>query len=236
LTSTDKRYGHRFLAPAHHPAPELLIDYASGANSPAEMLLVDLHLAFCAGCRRSVRVLFAAGGEMLDRLPGEPLAPDLFDKTLQLLDRTTIDPAPLPWRGSPQLAVPPFAAAWPRAIRRHVAQYNLERWRWMPAGFRSLRIPFPDRSRHVWVIKAPGGRGPFPHSHTRDEWTVVLEGGFTDETGTYNAGDFAHAAPGEAAHTVVAEPGEGCVCVLLTRAAPVYTTWAGKLVHRLIGV
>ena len=77
-----------FPAPAHHPAPELLVDYVSGAHSAAEALLIELHLVFCAGCRRSVRVLLAAGGEMLDGLPAERLPPNLFNRTLQMLDRT----------------------------------------------------------------------------------------------------------------------------------------------------
>jgi putative transcriptional regulator len=235
LTLTDTAYDQGLLAPAHHPAPELLVDYASGANSPAEKLLIDLHLAFCAGCRRSVDALLAAAGDLLDGLPPERLAPDLFNRTLLLLEQTDVDPAPPPGRDASLPAVPTFAAAWPRALRRQVARHNLAKWQWMPGGFRSLRIPLPDHSKRVWVIKAPGGRGPFPHTHLRDEWSLVLEGGFSDEFGTYNAGDFAHAGAGQT-HTVVAEPGEGCVCVLLTRAAPVYTTWPGKLLWRLIGV
>jgi putative transcriptional regulator len=159
----------------------------------------------------------------------------MFNETLRLVNQTKMLPARPPWRKPPQPVVPLFAETWPHALRRQVEHHNLRKWRRLPAGFRALRIPFSDPSSRVWIMKAPEGRGPFPHSHIRDEWTVVLEGGFTDETGTYNAGDFAHAGPGEA-HTVIAEPGEGCVCVLLVRARPVYTTWAGKLLSPFIGV
>lgn len=223
------------MAPAHHPAPELLIDYVSGAHSAAEMLLVELHLAFCAGCRRSVRVLFAAGGDLLDSLQPETLAPDAFNTALGMINQTKMLPVRPPWRKPPQPVVPSFAASWPHPLRRQVAQHHLRRWGWLPAGFRALRIPFSDRSSRVSVLKAPPGRGPFPHSHVRDEWAVVLEGGFTDETGTYNAGDFSHRGPGES-HSMVAEPGEGCVCVLLARAQPVYTTWLGRLLAPFIRV
>lgn len=82
-------------------------------------------------------------------------------------------------------------------------------------------------------MKAPGGRGPLRHRHVTDEWTVVLEGGFTDETGTYAAGDFAYMGEGDA-HRVVAEPGEGCVCLLLVREQPRYLTLAGKLLAPLL--
>ena len=56
----------------------------------------------------------------------------------------------------------------------------------------------------------------------------MLEGGFTDETGIYAAGDFAYMGSGDE-HTMVAEPGEGCVCVLLIRENPRYMTLMGKL-------
>ena len=82
-------------------------------------------------------------------------------------------------------------------------------------------------------MDAPGGRGPFSHTHVADEWTVVLEGGFSDETGTYAAGDFAFMGPGEQ-HTMVAEEGEGCVCVLLIREQPRYLTLLGKLLAPLL--
>jgi putative transcriptional regulator len=227
---TDKNYGSGFPAPAHHPVPELLVDYVSGAHSAAEALLIELHLAFCAGCRRSVRVLLAAGGEMLDGLPAERLRPNRFNRTLQMLDRTDAVPSPRP----PAVpSIPDFAKTWPRPLVRQIAQNGLKDWRRMPGGFGALRIPFSDSASSVSVVKAPGGRGPFPHGHIRDEWTVVLEGGFTDGTRIYNAGDFVFAGPGDE-HTLVAEPDEGCICVLLTRARPVYTTWVGRLLSPFI--
>jgi putative transcriptional regulator len=229
LALIGNRYARGLSAPGHHPAPEVLVDYVSGAHSAAEALVIDLHLAFCLGCQRSVQVLLAAGGEVLDGLPAERLAPNLFNRTLQMLDRADQVPSPRPPAIPP---IPDFAKTWPRPLAHHIARSGLKDWRRMPGGFRTLEIPFPDPASRVWVIKAPGGRGPFRHSHTRDEWTVVLEGGLTDETGTYSAGDFAFAGPGDE-HTVVAEP-EGCLCVLLTRAPPVYTTWAGRLLSRFL--
>jgi putative transcriptional regulator len=232
LASIDNDNGPEFSAPTHHPAAELLVDYVSGAHSASEALLIDLHLSFCPECRRSVDVLLATAGEMLDSLPAERLAPNVFNRTLQMLDRMDAVPLPHPPAVPP---IPDFAKTWPRPIVRHIARNGLKTWRRMPAGFRALRIPFADPASRVWVMNAPGGRGPLPHGHTRDEWTVVLEGGFTDETGTYNAGDFAFAGPGDE-HTMVAEPGEGCVCVLLTRGPQIYTTWLGRLLAPFIEV
>jgi putative transcriptional regulator len=48
-------------APAYHPAEEFLLDYAVGATSPAETLLLATHLAFCGHCRQTVAAARAAG-------------------------------------------------------------------------------------------------------------------------------------------------------------------------------
>ena len=73
-------------APAHHPAGELLIDYAAGTLSQAESLLIATHLDFCAECRRSADTAVAVGGELLDAVTPLSLPPSAFQRTLQAID------------------------------------------------------------------------------------------------------------------------------------------------------
>jgi putative transcriptional regulator len=215
-------------APTHHPPSELLIDYAAGSASEAEALMIAIHLDACLSCRRAADAALAIGGALLDDIAPAFLPPSLFQRTLRAIDAAA-EPS------APQLKqpVPAFTANWPAPLRAHLAEKPTGSWRRLPAGFRALRIPVKDESARLWIMKAPGGRGPLLHSHAADEWTVVLEGGFTDETGTYAAGDFACMAPGDS-HRMVAEPGEGCVCLLLTREHPRYLTWLGKLLAPLL--
>jgi putative transcriptional regulator len=216
-------------APTHHPPGELLIDYAAGAVSPAEALMIAVHLEFCADCREAARTALDAGGALLEAIEPMALPPAAFQNVLQAIDGD----APISIDNVIRSA-PTFAVKWPVALREHLAAAP-GTWRKLPAGFRALRVPFEDQSSRVWVVSAPGGRGPLAHAHVADEWTVVLEGGFTDETGTYAAGDFAYMSPGEQ-HRMVAEPGEGCVCLLLVREKPRYLTLMGKLLARLLAL
>jgi putative transcriptional regulator len=218
--------------PAHHPSDELLLDHAIRACLPAEALVIDLHLEFCARCRQIAHDLAAIGGAMLDAIEPAFVSPQMFNKTLKAIghggQKTQTEKSPSP-------RVPAFAAGWPAPLRNRVATDRLKRWRWMPGGFRALRIPFAESDARLWIMKASGGRGTFTHAHLSEEWTVVLEGGFTDETGRYEAGDFVAAGPGQP-HSTVAEQREGCVCALLVRDPPVYTTWAGKLLAPFIQI
>jgi putative transcriptional regulator len=209
-------------APTHHPSGEFLVDYAAGALSSAESLLIALHLDFCPDCRRMADVALAAGGALLDAIAPVALPPTAFQRTLQAIDAL---PKPV---DAVIRSAPGFAVKWPAALRNHLAAAPPAKWRKLPAGFRALRVPFKDQSSRVWVMDAPGGRGPLRHGHVADEWTVVLQGGFSDETGTYAAGDFASMGPG-AEHTMIAEPGEGCVCIILVRENARYLTLMGKM-------
>jgi len=88
--------------------------------------------------------------------------------------------------GVDPLGNPPSPSNGPaRRLRNHLVSSPVAKWA-QAAGrlSRALRIPFRDQSSRVWVMDAPGGRGPLRHSHLADEWTVVASGrGFTDETG-----------------------------------------------------
>jgi putative transcriptional regulator len=224
--SMEDTFGGSVAAPTHHPEGELLVDYVAGTLSPAESLLIALHLEYCADCRQAERAALSAGGALLELIEPMMLPTSTFQRTLQAIEAAPVSTDKV--SGS----VPGFAVNWPAPLRKRLAAAKRPSWRKLPAGFRALRVPFKDQSSRVWVLDAPGGRGPLRHTHVADEWTMVLEGGFRDETGTYAAGDFALMGPGDQ-HTMVAEPDEGCLCVLLIREQPRYMTLSGKLLGPL---
>jgi putative transcriptional regulator len=63
----------------------------------------------------------------------------------------------------------------------------------------------------------------------------ILQGGYTDATGDYAAGDIAE---GDSAldHTPVASPGPDCICLIATTGRVRAHTWLARLVQPLIGV
>ena len=56
------------------------------------------------------------------------------------------------------------------------------------------------------------------HRHVGEEFTVVLQGGYTDSTGNYGVGDFA-VGPGPEQHEPIADPGEPCIALIVHRKA-----------------
>ena len=70
----------------HHPADELLLDYAAGRAASAVALIVATHLWFCPACRRTVALAEGVGGALLDGQAQAQMAPGALDAVLARLD------------------------------------------------------------------------------------------------------------------------------------------------------
>jgi putative transcriptional regulator len=205
-------------APAHHPPEEFLLDYAAGATSPSETLLLATHLAYCKFCRDAVRAARIVAGTLLDGLEPARLPPSMLNRTLAAIDAGAETEEPP--------AQPPLSAF----LAQHMAHKS---WKRLPNGFRMHRVPAgngPDRqgAGRAWLFDSPPGLTLLPHRHVGDEWTVILSGVFHDGDRTYRVGDFGHREDGEA-HQPSIGAGERCVSLIMVRQSPRYTTAVGKL-------
>ncbi len=88
----------------------------------------------------------------------------------------------------------------------------------------------------VKLLKGAPGADTGLHSHRGLEFTLVLQGGFTDTTGSYGPGDL-QMASAETWHNPVADPGEDCINLSVTTAPlrfkGLIPTIAGKAVRLL---
>jgi putative transcriptional regulator len=198
-------------APAHHPAEEFLLDYAAGATSPSETLLLATHLAYCETCRSAVKAARAIGGTLLDTLEPSRLPPNMLNRTLAAIDAGVEDEPP-----APPLSI---------FLAQHMAHKD---WKRLPNGFRMRRIPGERGSGRAWLFDAPPGLRLLPHRHVGDEWTVILSGVFHDGDRTYHVGDFGHREDGEEHQPFIGPEGR-CVSLIMVRDAPKYTTTVGRL-------
>ncbi len=69
----------------------------------------------------------------------------------------------------------------------------------------------------VKLLKGVAGADTGSHSHRGLEFTLVLQGGFTDVTGSYAPGDL-QIADGDTWHNPVADRGEDCINLAVTTA------------------
>jgi putative transcriptional regulator len=211
---------------SRHTAPEeLLLDYAAGALAQGPALAVALHVALDPAARRAVERLDAMGGALMEGEAGAAVDDAALERTLARLDKIAVEPRPAP--GVPR---PGFEWA-PAPLARHIGADT--RWRRVLGGLEEIRLRLPGDSHRVSLLKLRPGRGLPMHRHVGNEYTVVLQGGYTDSTGNYGVGDFA-VGPGAEQHEPIADPGPPCIALIVIEKPIVLTGPLGRWLNPLV--
>ena len=213
---------------SRHPAPEeLLLDYATGALPDGPALAVALHVALDPSARRTLEGLRALGGTLIERQDEAALGDDALARAMARLDQVPVEPRPAPAAPRPgfEWAPPPLAPH----VRRGMG------WRRIMGKFDEIRLDVPGDAYRVSLLRLEPGRGLPEHRHPGYEYTVCLQGGYTDETGSHGVGDVA-VGPGSQRHEPIADPGEPCIALIVVERPIVLTgpwgRWLNPLVSR----
>jgi len=227
---------------AHHPDDFTLLDYSAGSLGVAQALAVSVHLSYCRQCQEQLKSLNALGGIILaDSQPGglaasEPKAetgddPQASDEDFDaLMDRLITEPQ------SPASSASP-SASYHNPLERYLPQ-ALEQLDWhqqTPNIARYDLNPLVDDQGHrVALQKIKAGAKVPQHSHRGQELTVVLTGGFSDELGVYQQGDYIARDPSHH-HSPTAMQNEDCICLTVLDAPMRFTgpvmRWLNPLIR-----
>ena len=200
-----------------------MLAQAAGALDPAMALLVATHLHFCPGCRAQAALGEAVGGALLEEAPPIPLADDALARAMARLDA----PAPPVRRAVSNDNTPPSLRAF---LRRDLSQV---RWRAMGSRLGYVTL-YRKGDVTLRLLRGSPGSEVGPHSHRGREYTLVLRGGYHDETGAYGPGDF-QCADGDVTHNPIADPGEDCINLAVTVGGLRFRSAGQNLVARLFG-
>jgi putative transcriptional regulator len=213
-----------------HQAPEeLLLDYAAGALPEGLSLVVSLHVALDPAARRTVQDFQAIGGALLDTESAPAFDEFALEQALAKLDSTPVEARP-----QPPEPIPGFEWA-PAPLLPYLGR--APRWHKRLGGFESIRVHIPGDTHRVEILRLMPGRGLPQHHHTGFEYTTVMQGGFTDNTGNYGVGDFA-IGPGSQDHEPIADLDDSVPCIaMIVLERPLVLTgpwgrWFNPLVRR----
>lgn len=181
---------------SHHLSDTTIAAYAAGTLPEALAIVAATHVARCPVCQRSLDMLEATGGALLDELAPVPLAVDALDR---LLARANEPPPARPPVLHPELPAP-------------LNRMSLGRW-WpigLGARYRPLRI-----TGAAWggLVLAQPGRSLPRHGHKGIELTCILSGSFADGSGEYLPGDLVEPLTDHDQPPLVIGS-EPCLCVI----------------------
>jgi putative transcriptional regulator len=215
--------------PNYHPDQFLLNDYVAGNLPGSIALAVGVHLDFCAQCRAERAQLEQLGAQFFSELDPVPVSDDALTQLMQRLEGRGAVPVDAP-------ALRSVASHLPRSLRSLVPP-DMEQldWKRISASLRASRLGFGDPQREVALHHIRAGGKVVSHGHGGNEFTVVLQGRFSDQDGSYAVGDFLQRGP-EHVHRPVADPDCDCLCLAVLDAPIRLSGLFGRLANPFLRI
>jgi putative transcriptional regulator len=106
-------------------------------------------------------------------------------------------------------------------------------WNRVSADIHSVELCRDSNGARVELLKIKPGGSATTHTHMGDEYTVILEGSFSDESGLYGRGDFMVRNQNDK-HTPVATQDRECICLAVTEGPIQFTGFMHRLLNPFI--
>lgn len=210
----------------NHPYDELLAAYSAGSLPLSQALCISAHLEHCSSCGQKLQQLNHVGSELMQQLKPSKVSDELKTRLLGMLDSL---PEDLPDEESREVD-----SRVPRCLRQFVERnYDGLDWKRVSADIHSVELCRDSNGARVELLKIKPGGSATTHTHMGDEYTVILEGSFSDESGLYGQGDFLIRDENDQ-HTPVATQDRECICLAVTEGPIQFTGFLHRLLNPFI--
>jgi putative transcriptional regulator len=196
----------------HHLHPEILMSYAAGNSSSSVSLIVASHITICSKCREEVNVFENIGGKVLEEASPVETNINSLNNLLEKIDNEKVT------KDIKSIKVNNIFKNIPIVLHKMLPKGNTltDKWKKGIGGIKyfDINLGESNKNSNARMLSIPPGKKLPNHGHEAQEFTLVLEGGFSDENGHYNAGDVAIEDENNV-HTPIADSSEGCVCLVV---------------------
>lgn len=215
--------------------PEIYGLYAAGRLSPAFTLMLQTQANIRRDIAADLHICETVASVMLEREDEELLSPNAFEAALHAIDAHEADSKTIdltPRETSEEEALRELAGL-PEPLREHArSAFEGSGWKALKKGVRRLDLSQNSYVKaHLYRIE-PGASVPH-HTHKGDEFTLVVQGGFTDETGSYGPGDVARQTTSDF-HMPVADDDGVCFVLAVSEGGMKFSGLLG-IVQKLSG-
>ncbi len=205
------------------------MQFTAGQMSNALGIMVACHLEACQDCRNRIRVYEQLGGEIIQETPPVEVSGNLLSKVLSRLDEPEPDQSKL--KQASIVADPRI----PRPLTRFVPGYfdQLE-WTGLSKSIKEYKLPISDQHYTAKLYKIAAGKELPVHTHKGNEFTLVMDGSFSDNAGQYHKGDFI-LADTQTVHQPKADDHSDCICFAVLDAPLKMTGFFGRMLNPFLG-
>ncbi|MEM9491431.1 MAG: ChrR family anti-sigma-E factor [Myxococcota bacterium] len=209
----------------HHAPDELLLAYAAGELSDSEAMLVACHLTLCPESRAFVALAEAMGGALLSEQSPNSVDADALDRVMGRLDSMDMgDSRSFYISGNTvdQAIHDPHGIV-PSPLYRLTGP--LDRLSWFDGrtpGVKMAVVPSTIDDRFTLLAKLQPGIELPSHSHPGFEMTLVLAGGYRDDTDkTFVRGDM-DLRDSDRSHQQWIDNDEPCLWLVVAQGPPIF--------------
>ncbi|MEM9178437.1 MAG: ChrR family anti-sigma-E factor [Pseudomonadota bacterium] len=212
---------------------EIYSSYAAGCLDPAFCLLVETQATLRPDVQRAVARAETIAGVFFESEEMATLSAGAADKALALIDayeageRPVAKAVKLAGEGLDELLDLPEPL---RETALH--SYQTHKWQGLTQGIRRLKLDAGSEAEVELYRIEPGCTVP-KHSHHGSEFTLVVAGGFSDESGSFGPGDISLKGP-EDTHQPTGDM-DGVCYALAVRDGGLRFTGVIGLIQRLVG-
>ena len=212
---------------------ELYSAYAAGCLDPAFALLVETQAALRPDIKSNIQLSEIIAAIHFEQAEPVELETGAVDRALAAIDDLEADNAPTRRVLNSVSDALEELLDLPAPLREPALMSAGESgWKFTAPGLRRLSLPISDKSETELFRIEPGAAVP-RHTHEGSEFTLVVSGGFTDETGAYGPGDLSVKGPADT-HQPVADDDGPCI-VLAVRDGGLRFQGVMGIVQRLMG-
>ncbi len=212
----------------HHLSDEYLVEYAAGSLPEAESLVVASHLSMCGECRARVETFESIGAVLLEDGETEAVSADAFDTVMGMIAAPKPVEAPrrIEFNQSTLRLIPP-------PLRSYLdADLDNLNWKRAGRGIQEASLKQDEDVRISLLRIRPDQKVP-SHTHTGEEYTLILDGGYKDGSAHYEQGDISH-VDGSVDHAPVADPHGPCLCLTVRTGPAQLTGKIGRILNPFI--
>lgn len=209
---------------SYHPNQHLLQAYVEGSLDAVDGFTVATHLESCPTCKKQVQELESRYGEALMSL--DAFDDNNFDDMLNDILQT--EPAPesaRPIRKPTSIEVNGKIFQLPLSLSRF--RDKLGEWKSYGGKVYSAPIDIGDSVRVNLMYISEDVKIP-QHTHKGIESTLILHGGFSDEDGHYEAGDYL-VKDASIKHSPYTQKGEDCLCLTVLTEPMIFTQGVARI-------
>jgi putative transcriptional regulator len=195
----------------------MLMQYAAGGLTTTEALMVASHAALNPKARKKIAAYEALGGQMLCENEVRAPAPDCLDKIMAKIDGACGD-TPCADTTMTFLSAETGLREDIRVLINTHCQTRQNNWTVLAPGIDVIYLTVCTSSPHrLRLVRLAAGQQAPLHRHAGVEMTLVLDGGFSDDTGHYGVGDMIVIDDPAFTHAPKADE-TGCTCLTLMEA------------------